>query len=47
MRFNNFKNIVINGYIGNELAMRNNQKIRNIFAEIITVLCQSPKKTWF
>ena len=25
------------------LQMRNNQKIRNIFAEIITVLCQSPK----
>ena len=47
MRFNNFKNIVINGYIGNELAMRNNQKIRNIFAEIITVLCQSPKRHGF
>lgn len=47
MRFNNFKNIVTNGYIGNELAMRNNMKIRNIFAEIITVLCQSPKRHGF
>ena len=47
MRFNNFKNIVSNGYIGNELSMRNNIKIRNIFAEIITVLCQSPKRHGF
>ena len=26
MRFNDFKNIVINGYAGNELKMRNNPK---------------------
>ena len=35
--------IVQNGYIGNELAMRNNEKIRNIFCEIITILCLSNK----
>ena len=44
MRFKNFKEILTNGYIGNELAMRNNAKIRQLFAEIISVLCHSRKK---
>lgn len=45
MRFKNFKNIIENsGYIGNELAMRNNSKIRQLFAEIISLLCHSRKK---
>ena len=44
MRFKNFKEILTNGYIGNELAMRNNLKIRQLFAEIISVLCHSRKK---
>ena len=44
MRFDNFKNIVHNGYIDNELSMRNNSKIRQLFAEIISVLCSSNKK---
>lgn len=43
-RFNKFKEIVSNGYIDNELSMRNNEKIRKIFAEIICVLCFSKKK---
>ena len=43
-RFDNFKNILVNGYIDNELSMRNNNKVRQIFAEIITVLCLSRKK---
>ena len=43
-RFQNFRNIISNGYIGNELAMRNNNKIRKLFAEIICVLCTSRKK---
>ena len=46
-RFDNFKNILTNGYIDNELNMRNNVKIRHIFAEIITVLCLSRKKHTF
>ena len=47
MRFSIFKDIIHNGYVGNELAMRNNQKIRTLFAEIITVLCISNKKPSF
>lgn len=47
MRFNNFKNIIVNGYIGNELALRNNQKIRLLFGEVISVLCLSPKRHSF
>jgi hypothetical protein len=44
MRFNDFKNIVVNGYIGNEIKMRNNPKIRILFAEIISILALSDKK---
>lgn len=47
MRFNNFKEIVQNGYIDNELSMRNNNKIRTLFAEIIGMLCYSNKKPSF
>jgi len=43
-RFNKFKDIVSNGYIDNELSMRNSEKIRKLFAEIICVLCFSKKK---
>jgi hypothetical protein len=44
MRFKNFKEILCNGFIGNELALRNNMKIRNLFAEIVSLLCHSRKK---
>ena len=44
MRFQHFKQIVQNGYIGNELSLRNNLKIRKLFAEICSVLCLSGKK---
>jgi hypothetical protein len=44
MRFKNFKDILTNGYIGNEISMRNNPKIRQLFAEIISILCHSRKK---
>ena len=44
MRFTNFKDIMSNGYVGNELTMRNNVKVRQLFSEVICVLCQSRKK---
>ena len=44
MRFNNFKEIVVNGYVDNEIRMRNNGKIRKLFSEIISILCYSSKK---
>ena len=44
MRYDAFKGIVANGYIGNELRMRNNPRIRSLFAEIMCVLCNSKKK---
>jgi len=47
MRFENFKTIQMNGYIDNELSMRNNYVIRKLFAEIIGVLCLSRKKHSF
>ena len=47
MRFEAFKNIMQNGYSGQELRMRNNNKIRILFAEMTTVLAQSRKSNSF
>lgn len=47
MRFKNFKDILGNGYAGNELSLRNNVKVRQLFSEIICILCQSRKKHSF
>lgn len=44
MRYNNFTSIIQNGYSNNILVLRNNNKIRKLFAEIICVLSYSTKK---
>ncbi len=44
MRYTIFVNIVNNGYNNNILPMRNNEKIRKLFCEIMCVLCYSNKK---
>lgn len=44
LRFSGFKEIVRNGYLENELSMRNNIKIRNLFCEINCIICFSQKK---
>lgn len=44
MRFQSFKDIILGGYVGNELILRNNMKIRKLFAEIISILVFSKKK---
>ena len=44
LRFNNFKDIIIGGYVDNEIKMRNNKKIRVLFGEIMSILALSNKK---
>ena len=43
-RFDVFKNIMVQGMYYDEIQIRNNQTIRNMFAEMVTVFCISPKK---
>ena len=47
MRFDTFKSILTNGYLDNEIRLRNNPKIRQLFAEIVSVLFFSKKKHTF
>jgi hypothetical protein len=44
MRYNNFVAILKNGYTDNIIKMRNNEKIRKLFCELICVLCYSHRK---
>jgi hypothetical protein len=46
-RFGVFRNIMQQGMFYDELQLRNNQTIREMFAEIICILATSPKKNGF
>ena len=47
MRIEQFKGILHHGFVDNELALRNNAKIRHIFVELITILCLCKRKHTF
>ena len=47
MRFNIFRNIVGQGHFINEIELRNNDKIRKLFAEVVSALTVSNKKHSF
>jgi hypothetical protein len=47
LRISNFTSIVKNGYKDQEIRLRNNNKIRKLFCEIMCVLCESKKKHCF
>jgi hypothetical protein len=44
LRISNFKDIVSNGYRDQELRLRNNEKMRKLFCEVMCVLCEARKK---
>jgi hypothetical protein len=47
LRINQFKEIVNNGYVNFELRMRNNDKIRKLFCEVMCVLCDAKRSHTF
>ena len=47
MRFNEFKIRLLTSYLNNELDMRNNDKIRYIFTEVITNIFNQIKNLLF
>jgi hypothetical protein len=47
LRINNFKEIVTNGFTDDLLRLRNNEKIRKLFCEVMCVLCDAKRRHSF
>ena len=43
LRITNFKELIRNGYIDQELRLRNSEKMRKLFCEVMCVMCEARK----
>lgn len=44
LRISNFKELVNNGYRDQEIRLRNNEKMRKLFCEVMCVLCEAKRR---
>ena len=44
LRISNFKELVANGFIDQELRLRNSEKMRKLFCEVMCVLCEAKRR---